>query len=308
MQTLKRSAMEKLYGTWLPQSVAAGGKYDIMISYRQATEREFAHALSDCFSVEAVGESGAVPTVFYDQVSLKAGERFDLAFMNAIAHSRVCVPLVSEGAVSRMMDITQLDNVLLEWALMTFLQTQEVIARVQPVLLGAVSTGGQMRSLFTEFNVDTLPDMVNEAVQTKVRVEMYMYFSFFGGVGGSLLCTGHLKTDVLSAFHISPRPPLQLEDFVKKHTPLTQLPPKRTVRAIVQEVLTYSAVLAWDLDGTQSHAGEVMLASSSWNLHRRCAALITRSLGEVRGVIALMARLPLCHPTPIDRHVNGAPI
>ena len=172
---LKRSAMEKQFSTWLPQSVSAGGKYDIMISYRQATEREFAQALSDCFSVEAVGESGAEPTVFYDQVSLKAGERFDLAFMNAVAHARVCVPLVSEGAISRMLDTTKLDNVLLEWALMTFLQTQGVVARVQPVLIGRVTSGGQMRSLFSGFNPRDLPDEVNEEVQNKV---------WMGGEGG----------------------------------------------------------------------------------------------------------------------------
>ena len=37
--------------------------------------------------------------VFYDQMFLTTGERFDTAFMSAIARSLVCVPIVSNQAV-----------------------------------------------------------------------------------------------------------------------------------------------------------------------------------------------------------------
>ena len=118
--------------------------YHVFISYRQASEKKLAKRLHDKLTAMQLKDNGQKLRVFLDAEKLRDGENWQSAFMEALANSWVCVPLVSTGSLERM---TQLrcedsgavtprdgpDNVLCEWMSALELFTRDKISSILPI-------------------------------------------------------------------------------------------------------------------------------------------------------------------------------
>jgi hypothetical protein len=115
--------------------------------------------------------------VFLDRVRLQAGRRFDKDFLEALFMSTVVVPVVSMGALERMMTLKEdsdVDNVLLEWTLICELFEVGLLEYCLPILIGKVledsgPDGKFITNLFAEGAIEKLPDVVCENVVSTVR-------------------------------------------------------------------------------------------------------------------------------------------
>lgn len=125
-----------------------GARYDIFISYRVRTEKEFASALHKELSRKTLGLHGERARVYLDSAELRDGKRWDDGFVDGLTRSAVFVPLVSEGSA---MPLSQLDgigeapgvdNVLLEWGLALQLEELGIVQSILPVLVGKASDTG----------------------------------------------------------------------------------------------------------------------------------------------------------------------
>jgi hypothetical protein len=93
----------------------------------------------------AVGAGEPRFDAFWDVQRLKAGKRFQDAFMVALLNSRVMTPIISLSALQRLFDLTaesDVDNVLVEHTLGVELQKQETtkLKCVYPIMVGRVAT------------------------------------------------------------------------------------------------------------------------------------------------------------------------
>eukprot|EP00049_Salpingoeca_infusionum_P015743 m.308843 g.308843 ORF g.308843 m.308843 type:complete len:1299 (-) comp15942_c1_seq18:2571-6467(-) len=215
--TARRDQFEKMFAKYL--KVRSTCAYDVFISYRQGTNdskytAQLFHGLD-----QTVLPSGSRPNVFYDNMSLKAGKRFDEAFMAALSVARVVVPFLSVDALERMVDPANLetvDNVLLEWAFTLYLEHHGVVSKVVPIIIGPVSGSDAVNATMKDFfrytcedgttrNIlEELPDAVNEATYK------------------------------------------ELHDFICKRSPRAPRPEKLTVKDIVTGISKFSTeLLCW---------------------------------------------------------------
>jgi hypothetical protein len=109
----------QLYGRWLhiPHPLE---KYMAFISYRcePVVDSHLVSLVYDMFSNFTVGDHHEAVDVFLDKKRLQAGRRFDFDFVKALSRSSVLIPVVSVGSLKKMSlmpDVTEVDNVLLEW-------------------------------------------------------------------------------------------------------------------------------------------------------------------------------------------------
>jgi hypothetical protein len=114
--------------------------------------------------------------VFLDRVRLQAGRRFDKDFLEALFMSTVVVPVVSMGALERMMTLKEdsEDNVLLEWTMACELCEIGHLEYCLPILIGTVHEdsgpdGNFITNLFEEEEFGKLPDVVCVNVVKTVR-------------------------------------------------------------------------------------------------------------------------------------------
>jgi hypothetical protein len=98
--------------------------------------------------------------------------------MSALSSCLVMTPLVTPHALDRMADATQLnkvDHVLLEWWLAYTLYKVPgyPVYRITPIFCGSIEEDVDGRpcigSLFSEFDIMTLPDKVNEPTQARLN-------------------------------------------------------------------------------------------------------------------------------------------
>lgn len=92
--------------------------------------------------------------VFLDQERLEAGERWDQGFVQTgIATSTVILPLVSAGALSGMVKLSQVDKIdwlLLEWEVAIALYEAGRLGKIFPILLGKVDASGLRTNFFQD--------------------------------------------------------------------------------------------------------------------------------------------------------------
>jgi hypothetical protein len=117
--------------------------YHVFISYRVASEKDFARKLHDELVQRSLEASGQKIRVFLDQVRLKDGERWDQAFMAGLCSSWICVPVISNGSIMPMTKLNNdssksevCDNVLLEWMAAVELHSRNQIKAIMPIIVG----------------------------------------------------------------------------------------------------------------------------------------------------------------------------
>ena len=76
--------------------------YHVFISYRVASERDFAKALFDALSEVIIESTGQRLRVYLDQVRLEMGERWDVGFIQGLRSSWIVVPVISTDALTPM--------------------------------------------------------------------------------------------------------------------------------------------------------------------------------------------------------------
>ncbi|EKX40949.1 hypothetical protein GUITHDRAFT_112954 [Guillardia theta CCMP2712] len=218
--------LRKELGEWLPSN-ALLSSYDVFFSYRQGDfDSEVVQKVYDILSYDVVGEEGRRLEIFYDQVRLKAGRRFDLDFMKAMACTSLAVPLVSSHALARMFSLNEgsaEDHVLMEWCLILELQLSGQLRSCLPVIIGPVSSDldrDPIGNFFADDPLARLPDIVPRRTVEEVK---------------KFMSNNNLV------------PSAQLEE--------------RTVRSIVKELTKNLAVLTWTL--ADSHGQSVLPRSDT---------------------------------------------
>eukprot|EP00960_Hanusia_phi_P068821 766941-Hanusia_phi.AAC.3 len=214
------STLQHKFSPWLP-SKALLESYDVFLSYRHGPfDSELVEKTHDILSLGIVGEEGRRLEIFYDQVRLKAGRRFDHDFMRALSCSVGAVPVISLDALQRMF-VNQPDgpedHVLMEWSLILELQAARRLKFCLPVLIGRVCKdegGPPIRSFFEDDPFSRLP----EHVPTKTVAEVKSF---------------------MLAHHLTPSPDLE----------------RRTVRDIVKLLSKNVALLLWEASIGHGSAG-----------------------------------------------------
>jgi hypothetical protein len=108
------------FESWCPPVIEEF--YDVFISYRQASDTDFARMLYDCLSKFAFGADGRRLKVFLDRERLLSGLSWKEGFVEGLRRSTLMVPIVSKGCLEPMAKLDPpvqdwCDNVLLEWKL-----------------------------------------------------------------------------------------------------------------------------------------------------------------------------------------------
>eukprot|EP00960_Hanusia_phi_P002138 61712-Hanusia_phi.AAC.2 len=167
--------LKQEFRPWLPSKDLLSS-YDLFISYRHGDfDSELVQKTYDILSPHVVGPTGRRVEIFYDQVRLKLGRRFDLDFMNALLCSTGAVPIVSLDALERMKRINRdspEDHLLMEWSLILELQAAGRLKFCVPVLVGKVEEGSAIGNFFADDPFSTLPQVV--PTQTVEEVKSFL--------------------------------------------------------------------------------------------------------------------------------------
>merc|ERR1719329_1745366 len=116
--------------------------YDIFISYRWSIyDSAFCMQVYENMELMTWGSKHEAVKTFLDNKRLLTGKRFDDAFADALANSKMAVPIISAEALKRMKDHNpnEVDNCLLEWILMCIYTRVKRLRLIMPVLLGTIT-------------------------------------------------------------------------------------------------------------------------------------------------------------------------
>jgi hypothetical protein len=113
--------------------------FHVFISYRVASEAQFAKALFDALSTMTLAETGQKLRVYLDQVRLEDGQRWDQGFMSGLSASWIMVPIVSTKCLAPMAALNTnsgagVDNVLLEWTAGLELFARDEVRAIIPII------------------------------------------------------------------------------------------------------------------------------------------------------------------------------
>jgi hypothetical protein len=113
----QRALPAATFRLWCPPAVEAA--YDVFISYRQASDAEFARMVFDCLTRFVFGKQGRRLRVFLDSERLLDGLSWKEGFIDGVVKTTVLVPSVSKGCLEPMAQLEPAngkdwcDNVLL---------------------------------------------------------------------------------------------------------------------------------------------------------------------------------------------------
>ena len=150
--------------------------YDVFVSYRWGElDSDLASGMFTLLSQEILEGRGV--QVFLDKERLQGGRNFQTDFCHALACSTLAMPLVSIAALRRMHTLhagAEVDNLLLEWALIVELQEQGRLAACCPILLGrpldaGEASGAEDARVMTSLFIPGGPAELPEVVCSKVR-------------------------------------------------------------------------------------------------------------------------------------------
>eukprot|EP00049_Salpingoeca_infusionum_P000833 m.42669 g.42669 ORF g.42669 m.42669 type:complete len:1316 (+) comp10724_c1_seq1:102-4049(+) len=249
--------LESLYKCWMPH-LGMLKYYDCFLSYRQYVNSSFVVTIHTALENQQL-------VSFLDSNNLEQGLNFKTSFMLAITRSLVVCPVVSRGALERMMSLGEedfCDNVLLEWSCMLALaQLSEgegaavpiIMQRVVPLLLGYAwhnqdQTLTPKADTFPDFRkyVEQLPDTVSDKTYT------------------------------------------ELAQFFEQELKLPA-PPRRSTREVVMKLLDMDAIKCWN-ESTASHSG-VFLEGNAAQLIQEYGTFLRQTVHKVKGDVAISARI-----------------
>ena len=163
--------------------------YDAFISYRREANKQFAMQLHDSLSQMRCEAGGREHVVFLDTSTLEEGHDFIVSFMEAMTRTDVVVPVVSQGAVERMirMQAGDEDNLLTEWYLAVELLEKKKVPRVYPLFLGPTVNVGEgkktMKSFFDARLEQRLSGEKERCVKTFAEVDRFLKKTYGEGCG-----------------------------------------------------------------------------------------------------------------------------
>eukprot|EP00935_MAST-01C_sp_MAST-1C-sp1_P001818 g1818.t1 len=237
---------------WCPPAVEDA--YDIFISYRQASDTEFARKLYDCLAKFAYGDEGRRLRVFLDSKRLLGGLSWKEGFVEGLKKSTIMVPIVSKGALEPMAQLDPTngkdwcDNVLLEWKLgLNLIKGKDFpLQAIYPVVVGSEDPDtGRPQNFF------------KEAAQVQ------------------LSAAASRATD----------------DELVRVLPGSQETVGAGIAATKTRLLEQLGVLTWD--PKQTHGVDFDASSEEWNVHEGCAHQIFKVLCERGASVTAPSASPL---------------
>mmetsp|Transcript_23591 Transcript_23591/g.23783 ORF Transcript_23591/g.23783 Transcript_23591/m.23783 type:complete len:1313 (+) Transcript_23591:119-4057(+) len=140
---LNPSELSRLFFPWLRRSVESLSRFDVFLSYRWIDQIS-THALYDRLSLYTIGSTFRAVDVFLDAAVLQFGNKLKEDFARSMFNSTVIVPMVSTGAIEKMInhDPSKEDNVLIEWMLVNLFYRASTsrIKKIFPLLLPGSET------------------------------------------------------------------------------------------------------------------------------------------------------------------------
>ena len=131
-------------------------KYDVFLSYRQATELALVETLH--YKLTAHGLH-----VFWDKRCLADGKNWEEGFAAGLCDSGIFVPVISRAATKshfeKLAVDSSVDNVLLEHRLSLELEKRELITHIYPVYVGDTSSSGNYTNYFASCAVPNASDI-----------------------------------------------------------------------------------------------------------------------------------------------------
>jgi hypothetical protein len=142
--------------------------YHVFISYRVDSDADVAETL--CRQLQQLFvESNMKVKCFFDKQDIRDGVDWKNAFLTALEHTCLFVPLISEAAIDRIKALTpesKPDNVLLEYEEAVRLQRERRLA-VFPVLIGKRQQDGTVVKFdFAEFGSHQFPKTLSPTKKT----------------------------------------------------------------------------------------------------------------------------------------------
>ena len=155
------SAMAMAHAIEAAQREGSDEAFDCFINYRVCSDGTLARALFQTISAKhQIGSGGRRPRVYLDKYRLADGQRFDQAFTNALAQSRVFVLLMSRQCLKTFADLRDdgvtysiVDNddfVLMEYIMALALHKQGIIKAILPVIVDEQEDGSHTAEFFQE--------------------------------------------------------------------------------------------------------------------------------------------------------------
>ena len=199
-----------------------GERFGMFISYRVWCDKIFAESLYKAASKCQLrsGRENRLK-VYLDKMQMVDGQRFDVNFARGLANSQVFVPLVSANCLKNFVELGQTDKedfVLTEWVMALELQQRGYVQAVFPIVVGEQRQDGTFSGSFFE-------ELRNG------RVSWPASEGFHGAGSGEI-------PDVVSHESIA-----KAKEFLAKLDPPLQLTEELTVRAVVQKLLQFQAML-----------------------------------------------------------------
>jgi hypothetical protein len=140
--------------------------YDMFLSYRHASDKELTRRMA--FALKRDSDLA----VFRDEDCLPVGRRFDFEFLKALGHTEIYVPMMSVGAVSRMLKEDaheHMDNWLAELVMALSLVQKGKLKLIVPVFCCTlVDIADGNRQAIESFRANDLLSRLNDALNSKV--------------------------------------------------------------------------------------------------------------------------------------------
>ena len=199
------------YGPWFNNTYTLPS-YDVFISHRWHKDDDaFTEQLYDAFLGQIIGEEKRAVQVFLDKIRIKECQQFQKAFGTALIYSTFFLPVVSSAALKSMQNHNheKKDNVLIEWMLALECMHDPINSKMR----------GIFPLLFGGRNCD--------------------------GSVGNLFAEGVLDRlpDIIPTASIEVAKRLLEENGITVRCSFDVC----TVRAVVQELVTYNGLLAWEV-------------------------------------------------------------
>jgi hypothetical protein len=227
--------LRQRFGLWLPPS-GLKARYDVFVSYRWTGKIDDDLALGLFNNLDShLLACGRKIDVFLDKRRLQDGRNFQDDFANALLNSQLPVVVMSTEALKRMATLeagSGIDNLFLEWTLITELLELRKINECLPILIGT----------FNE-SASTCADSISNFFS---KTRMVTKFGFLGFKGFS--CEVSQQT-------VEEMPDIVVSSVVAKTRSilgqhgLSESPElsRRTVRDVLRKLSLHQAVKTWDL-------------------------------------------------------------
>ena len=202
-------------------STSGDDEFGLFISYRVWCDKTFAEALFTAASKCQLrpGREHRMK-VYLDKVQIVDGQRFDVNFIRGLANSMCFSPLLSVNCLKSFVELGQTDKedfVLMEWMVAIELNKQGLIHSIFPITIEMQETGKM------DGKKDDAAGLFSQSFFEELRD---------GKVNGQEL------PDIVSA-----KSAAKAREFLGMLEPPLELSKELTIKAVVETLLTYQAIL-----------------------------------------------------------------